>query len=198
MVLYRWRSLEATVKIRLKTRSMQYWRHRRWGFTPWVGKIPGGGHGNPLQYFGLENPMDRGAQQATVHGVTKSQKWWAINTFTSLGTHVTRIYVYRLTFLFCFGPKCDDAIHVSWNFFQFVYCEHFFLVFFFFFFFFFPIFKSRSVMSDSLRPHELYSPWNSSGHNTGVGSHFLLQAIFPTQGSNPGLLHCRWILYHLN
>ena len=37
----------------------------------------------------------------------------------------------------------------------------------------------------------LYRPWNSPGQNTGVGSHFLLQRIFPTQGLNPGLLHCR-------
>ena len=56
---------------------------------------------------------------------------------------------------------------------------------------------SRSVVSDSLRPHGLYSPWNSPGQNTGVGSLSLLQQIFPTQGSNPGLLHCRWILYKL-
>ena len=39
-----------------------------------------------------------------------------------------------------------------------------------------------AVMSDSLRPHGLYSPWNSSGQNTEVGSFFLLQGIFPTQG----------------
>ena len=53
-------------------------------------------------------------------------------------------------------------------------------------------------MSDSLRPHGLYSPWNSPGQNTGVGSLSLLQGIFPTQGSNPGLPHCRWILYQLS
>ena len=58
--------------------------------------------------------------------------------------------------------------------------------------------ESRSVVSHSLRPHELYSPWNSPGQNTGVGSRSLLQGIFPTQGSNPGLLHCRWILYQLS
>ena len=58
-------------------------------------------------------------------------------------------------------------------------------------------FLSRSVMSDSLQPDGLYSPWNSPGQNTGVGSHFLLQGIFPTQGSNPHPLHCRWILYQL-
>ena len=59
-------------------------------------------------------------------------------------------------------------------------------------------FESHSIVSDSLWPHGLYSPWNSPGQNTGVGSHSLLQRIFPTQGSNPGLLHCRWILYQLS
>ena len=58
--------------------------------------------------------------------------------------------------------------------------------------------ESHSVMSDSLRPHGLYSPWNSPGQNTGVGSLSLLQGIFPTQGSNPGLPHCRQILYQLS
>ena len=58
--------------------------------------------------------------------------------------------------------------------------------------------ESCSVMSNSLRPHGLYSPWNSPGQNTGVGSLSLFQGIFPTQGSNPGLLHCRWILYQLS
>ena len=47
-------------------------------------------------------------------------------------------------------------------------------------------------MSDSLRPHGLYSPWNSPGQNTGVGSLSLLHGIFPTQASSPGLSHCRW------
>ena len=89
--------------------------------------------------------------------------------------------------------------------------------------------ESCSVISDSLRPQGLYSPWNSPGQNTGVGSlsllqgiepgspalqadslpaepprkpkntgvgsHSLLQGIFLTQGSNPGLPHCRRILY---
>ena len=58
--------------------------------------------------------------------------------------------------------------------------------------------ESHSVLSDSLQPCGLYSPWNSPGHNTGVGSLSLLQGIFPTQGSNPGLPHCRWILYQLS
>ena len=42
------------------------------------------------------------------------------------------------------------------------------------------------------------SPWNSPGQNTGVGSLFLLQQIFPTQESKKGLLHCRWNLYQLS
>ena len=58
--------------------------------------------------------------------------------------------------------------------------------------------ESLSVMSDSLRPHGLYSPWNSPGQNTGVGNLSLLQGIFPTQELNPGLLNCRRILYQLN
>ena len=53
-------------------------------------------------------------------------------------------------------------------------------------------------MSDSLWPNGLYSPWNSLGQNIGVGSLSLLQGIFPTQGLNPGLPHCRWILYQLS
>ena len=50
--------------------------------------------------------------------------------------------------------------------------------------------ESCSVVSDSLRPHGLYSPRNSPGQNTGVGSLSLLQGIFPTHGSNPGLPYC--------
>ena len=63
--------------------------------------------------------------------------------------------------------------------------------------------ECRSVVSDSLRPHELYPtrllhPWDFPGKNTGVGYHFLLQEIFPTQGLNRGLPHCRQTLYRLS
>ena len=60
--------------------------------------------------------------------------------------------------------------------------------------------ESCSVMSNSLRPYELHrlcSPWDFLGQNTGVGSFSLFQGIFPTQGLNPGLPHCKWILYQL-
>ena len=58
----------------------------------------------------------------------------------------------------------------------------------------------RSAVSNALDPRD-WSPPGSSVHgdspgtNTGVGCHALLQGIFPTQGLNPGLLHCRWVLY---
>ena len=48
-------------------------RHKRHGFKPGLGRSPGEGHGNQLQYSFLENPMDRGAWQAIVHGVAKSR-----------------------------------------------------------------------------------------------------------------------------
>ena len=59
---------------------------------------------------------------------------------------------------------------------------------------------SRSLVSDPLRPcglqpAGLLCPWDSPGKSTGVGFHALLQGIFPTQGSNQGLPHCRGILY---
>ena len=58
--------------------------------------------------------------------------------------------------------------------------------------------ESCSVVSDSLWPHGLHSPWNSPGQNTGVGSLSLLQGIFPTQRLNPGLPHCRRSFYQLS
>ena len=62
---------------------------------------------------------------------------------------------------------------------------------------------SCSVVSHFLQPHGLQPArllclWDSPGKNTGVDCHFLLQRIFPTQGLNPGLLHCRQILYGLS
>ena len=62
---------------------------------------------------------------------------------------------------------------------------------------------SHSVVSDSLQPHRLglarpFCPRRSPGKSTRVGCHSLLQGIFLTQGSNPGLLHCRHTLYHLS
>ena len=62
---------------------------------------------------------------------------------------------------------------------------------------------SHSVISDSwwlhgLQHTRLLCPWGSPGKNTGVGSHSILQRIFPTQGLNPGLPHCNLILYRMS
>ena len=58
--------------------------------------------------------------------------------------------------------------------------------------------ESHSVVSKSLQGHRLYSPWNSPGQKNAVGTHSLLQQIFPTQGLNPGLPHWKQILYQLS
>ena len=60
--------------------------------------------------------------------------------------------------------------------------------------------EGHSVVSNSVQPHRRPPTrpphlWDSPGKNTGVGSHSFLQGIFPTQGSNPGLPHCRQVLY---
>ena len=68
--------------LRGKESACQGRRCRRWGFNPRVRKIPWRGKRQPFQYSCLENPMDRGAQQAIVHGVTESQ--------TQLSTHAQR------------------------------------------------------------------------------------------------------------
>ena len=57
---------------------------------------------------------------------------------------------------------------------------------------------SNSLRSHGLQTTRLLCPWNSLGKNTEVGSLSLLQGIFPTQGSNLGLPHCKQILYHLS
>ena len=49
------------------------------GSIPGLGRSPGGGHGNPLQYSCLENPMDRGAWQATTHGINKESDMAEVN-----------------------------------------------------------------------------------------------------------------------
>ena len=59
-----------------------------------LGRFPGRGHGNPLQYFHLENPMEWGAWQATVHGVRKSRTW-----LKRLSMHSFAIWIYHNWFI---------------------------------------------------------------------------------------------------
>ena len=61
------------------------------------------------------------------------------------------------------------------------------------------VWVSHSVVRPhGLQPTRFLYPWDFPGKDIGMGCHFLLQGIFLTQGSNPGLLHYRQILYHLN
>ena len=153
--------------------------------------------GNPLQYHCLENSMDRGTWQAAFHGVANSQPRLSTSEsmYVPILPLITRLFTY-----FCnrevFNARSDPSTLLSTRGLEVNKPEHFseegitifWLV---------KVKLHHSVMSYSLQPHRLYSPWNSSGQNTGVGSLSLLQEINPTQGSNLGLLHCRWILYQL-
>ena len=63
------------VALMVKNMSANAGDIRDMGSIPGLGRSPGGGHGNPLKYSYLGNPMDRGAWRATVHRITKSQTW---------------------------------------------------------------------------------------------------------------------------
>ena len=65
------------------------------GLIPGLGRSPGGGNGNLLQYSCQENPVDRGAWQATVRGVAKS--WTSLSNIAHTQTH-TQIRILRLIF----------------------------------------------------------------------------------------------------
>ena len=65
-----------------KEPACQSRRHRRLGSIPGWGRSPGGGHGNPLQCSCLENPLDRGACWATVHGIAQSRTWLSDLAYT--------------------------------------------------------------------------------------------------------------------
>ena len=58
--------------------------------------------------------------------------------------------------------------------------------------------RSQQILNIPWTTYMNYSPWNSPGLDSGVGSLSLLQGIFPTQVSNPGLPHCRWIIYQMS
>ena len=167
---------------------------REVGTIPGSGRSPGGGHGNPLQYSCLENPMDRGAWRAIVHSAAKSWrrlKWLGMHTRLGHGhyspwqrgpqapgwgsspcqqslpkSHSAAGWAAASEV----GPACVPALSCL------TLCD----------------------LMDCNLPG-LQNPWNSPGKNTGVGCHFLLQGIIPTQGLNWNplcLLHCRQILYY--
>ena len=70
--MYQWISQASQLALVVRNPPISAGDIRDTGLIPVLGRSPGGGHRNPLQYSCLENPMDRRARQATVHGVTES------------------------------------------------------------------------------------------------------------------------------
>ena len=92
------RSWVSQMVLVVKNMSVNAGGIRNTDLNPESGRCPGGGHGNPLQYSCLENPMDRGAWQATVHRVSKSQAQLkrlsshsAIDPWENTHTHIAHI-----------------------------------------------------------------------------------------------------------
>ena len=136
------------------------------------GRSPGEENGYSLQYSCLEKPMDRGAWQVWSIGLQRIEY-----DCSDLDAHIGDVDV---LFPHIWNVKSFPSSSLSYNVLLRMKSE------------------SCSVVSDSLQLHGLYSPWNSPGQNTRVGNLALLQGIFPTQGSNQGLMHCRQILYQLS
>ena len=86
---------------------------RRCRLHPWVGKIPGGGNGNPLQGPGLENPTDRAAWLATVHGVSKSQIWLSNRACTMNKCILNECLHHKMAYTIFFYQR------ITWKIFQF-------------------------------------------------------------------------------
>ena len=139
--------------------------------TPGLGRSPGEENGNPLQYACLKNPMDRGgAWWATVHRVAESDTTEQLHQRSDKSK---KDGIQKLMHLFAWQRWSSCCCQVT------------------------------SVVSDSLQPHGLQPttflhPQDFPGKNTGVDCHFFLQRIFPTEGSNPGLPHCKQTLYCLS
>ena len=123
----------------------------------------------------LCDPMDCSLLGSSVHGILQARilEWVAIPFSRGSSQHRDQIRVSCISgsFFTNWATKEAKSSHES---------------------------ESRSVVSNSLWPLGLYTPWTSPGQNTGLGSLFLLQGIFSTQGLNPGLPHYRQILYQLS
>ena len=78
-------------------------------------RSPGGGHGNPLQYSGLENPMDTGARRATVHGVAKSRTGLSNFHFHNCNSHRSRKKLICLILHFSMISSKPAAFWLTWG-----------------------------------------------------------------------------------
>ena len=155
--------------------------------------IAGEGNGTPLQYSCLENPMDGGAWKAAVHGVAEGRTRLSDFTFhfhaleKEMATH-SNVLVWRIPGTGEPGGLLSLGSHKvghHWSDLAVAACL---------------ITQSCPTLCDpmecSLPDSSVHE--NSPGKNTGVVCHAILEGIFPPQGSNPGLLHCQQILYHLS
>ena len=135
----------------------------------------------PTPVFLSENLMDQGAWRATVCRSAQSQ--------TQLRWLSTHYYLIKYTSKWEVSPKINNFGMKKVS----VPQEHIITI---------NTYilneKVKSKLSPNLCNPTVYSPWNSPGQNTGVGSLCLLQRIFPTQGSDPGLPHCKRVLYQLS
>ena len=140
------------------------------GSIPESRRSPAQGHGNPLQYFCLENPTDRGPWQATVNGLERVRYNLATEQQPNSRTRALRVWGYGESSSGSFltrgkSLKNDPWVHDKLLQLCLTLCD--------------PMDCSLPVLC----------PWDSPGKNFGVGCHALLQGIFPTQGSNSCLLH---------
>ena len=139
---------------------------------------------------GLGGPVDCSPPGSSVYGILQARILECVAMPSSRGSYRSRDQTH-VSYVFCIGNKR----------FLFIY----FILFNLFIYLFFyhgchlwnPLSQLESeIEGQSVMPNS--SPWDSPGQNTGVGNISLHQGIFQTQGSNPGLLHCRWILYQLS
>ena len=147
-----------------KEPACQCRRHKRCSFDPWAGKIPWRKLWQPTPVF-LPG-KSHGWRSLAVYG---PQGHKDSDTLKLLSMQVCLLREHKIHKSSKRPQSKKFAVEIgSWN--------------------------MESSMSDSLRPHglqptRLLCPWNFLGNSTGVDCHFLLQGIFPTQGSNPCLLH---------
>ena len=179
-----------------KEPACQSRRHKKYGFDPWVRKIPWRRAWQPIPIFLPGESHGQKSLGATVHRATKSQTWlkqlsmhshlvlifWTLLSIRSNEHDNKGSWVSSMHWGLSFDLKVGG--NIGWPMCSLI-CIYIYM-------------KVAQSCLDSLWPHGLYSPWNSPGQNTGVGSCSLLQGIFPIQRLNPDLPHCRQILYQLS
>ena len=147
---------------------MQHRGYRRRGFNPWVRKIPWRRKWQPTPVF---LPGESHGQRSLAGSGPQGHKRVGQDSVTKqLSEQNATTFLKSLPL----NPNLFDSVAV-------------------------PVAQSCPTLCDPTDYRtRLLCPWDSPGGNSAVGCHFLLQGIFPTQGSNPCLLHCRQILYHLS